>query len=220
MSTAPPLRRDRSLADAVAAHLRDGIQRGVYSPGERLVERSLASTLGVSHIPVREALARLEEEGLVVRLPRRGARVAELSREGLAEISSLRVVLEGLVVRRVQERWSPARRRELDRLVDQMVAAAERGDVAAVCDIDRRFHQRLWRIADHSILLEVAAGLRGRINRFLHAATQALPPDELVRHAVGHGDLLDVIASGDRDRAEAAMRDHIETAAARIEAGG
>ena len=218
MSTVLRPKHDQSLAEAVAAHLRDGIQDGAYAPGSRLVERSLAATLGVSHIPVREALARLEEEGLVVRLPRRGARVAQLSHESLGEISSLRVVLEGFVVRRVQERWTPAQRRELERLVDRMVAAARRGDVSAVSDIDRRFHQRLWRIADHSILLEVAAGLRGRINRFLQAATEALPPDDLVRHARSHRELLEVIASGDPDAAAAAMRDHIETAAVRIEA--
>jgi DNA-binding GntR family transcriptional regulator len=220
MSTLLRPRHDQSLAEAVAEHLRDGIQDGTYAPGARLVERSLAAALGVSHIPVREALARLEEEGLVVRLPRRGARVAELSDAGLAEISSLRVVLEGFVVRRVQERWTTPQRRELERMVDRMVAAARRGDVAAVSDVDRRFHQRLWRIADHSILLEVSAGLRGRVNRFLQAATEALPPGELVRHAESHRDLLQVIASGDPDAAAAAMRSHVEAAAARIEAGG
>jgi DNA-binding GntR family transcriptional regulator len=203
----------------VAEHLRDGIHDGTYAPGARLVERSLATALGVSHIPVREALARLDEEGLVVRLPRRGARVAELSDAGLAEISSLRVVLEGFVVRRVQERWTIPQRLELERMVDRMVAAARRGDVVAVSDIDRRFHQRLWRIADHSILLEISAGLRGRISRFLQAATEALPPDELVRHAESHRELLQVIASGDPDAAAAAMRSHIEAAAARIGAG-
>ena len=70
---------DQSLADAVADRLREGIHNGEYAPGQRLVERTLSDGLGVSHIPVREALTKLEDEGLVVRLPRRGARVAELS---------------------------------------------------------------------------------------------------------------------------------------------
>ena len=68
-----------SVAGRVADQLRDLIRDGAYAPGARLVERSIARELGTSHIPVREALARLAEEGLVVRLPRRGARVAELS---------------------------------------------------------------------------------------------------------------------------------------------
>ena len=69
--------------------LRGLIRDGAYAPGARLVERSIATELGTSHIPVREALARLAEEGLVVRLPRRGARVAELSPTLLDEISSV-----------------------------------------------------------------------------------------------------------------------------------
>ena len=95
-----------SVAGRVADQLRDLIRDGAYAPGARLVERAIARELGTSHIPVREALARLAEEGLVVRLPRRGARVAELSPRLLEEISSVRVVLEQFVCRRVLERWT------------------------------------------------------------------------------------------------------------------
>src|SRR5689334_8813336 len=98
---------DQRLADTVAERLREAIQSGHYPPGARLVERTLARQLSVSHIPIREALTRLEKEGIVVRHPRRGARVAELSPRLLDEISTLRAVLEGFVARRVQERWSP-----------------------------------------------------------------------------------------------------------------
>ena len=144
---------------------------------QRLVERTLSTDLGVSHIPVREALTKLEDEGLVVRLPRRGARVAELSPVSIAEISSMRVLLEGFVVRRVTERWTPRCERDLMRLADRMVAAARRGDTAAVLELDQRFHERLWQQADHSILIEVATHMRG--------AHQRLParddPDALAR---------------------------------------
>ena len=132
-----------------------------YSPGDRLVERTISARLGVSHIPVREALTKLEDEGLVVRLPRRSARVAELSPVTIAEISSMRVLLEGFVVRRVTERWTPRVERDLLRLSDRMVAAARRGDAATVLELDHRFHERLWQQADHSILIEVATTCAG-----------------------------------------------------------
>jgi DNA-binding GntR family transcriptional regulator len=207
---------DQSLADAVADRLREAIHGGEYTPGERLVERTLSERLGVSHIPVREALTKLEDEGLVVRLPRRGARVAKLTPANIAEVSSMRVLLEGFVVRRVVERWTPRLERDLVRLVDRMIAAAERGDAAAVLDLDHRFHERLWQQADHSILIEVAAHLRGRIKSFLRAAIQTLAPDELVQHAMNHRTLTQVIAAGDADAAVAAMSAHIEAAAQRI----
>jgi len=208
---------DQSLADAVADCLRGGILNGTYQPGERLVERTLSDRLGVSHIPVREALTKLEDEGLVVRLPRRGARVAELSPKSIAEVSSMRVLLEGFVVRRCCERWTQRLERDLTRLVDRMVSAAERGDAGAVLDLDHRFHERLWRQSDHSILIEIASHLRGRINSFLRATIQTLSPDELVAHAMNHRHLIQIIGAGDPDAAAEAMRAHIQSAADRIE---
>lgn len=201
----------------MAARIRDGIRSGEHQPGERLVERRIAAGLGVSHIPVREALTRLEEEGLVVRLPRRGARVAELSPRMLEEVSSLRVLLEQFVVARVQRDWSSSDAHErLQDIVDRMVTAAITGDVDAVHELDQRFHEALWELADHRILLDVAAQMRGRTNHFFRAAAASLGPDELRRHAESHQLLIDVIASGDRVAAERAMKMHIETAAHRI----
>jgi DNA-binding GntR family transcriptional regulator len=208
---------DQSLADAVAHRLREAIRNGEYTPGQRLVERTLSDRLGVSHIPVREALTKLEDEGLVVRLPRRGARVAKLSPKSVAEVSSMRVLLEAFVVRRACERWTSRAERDLTRLADRMVAAARKGDVATVLDLDHRFHERLWEQADHSILLEVASGLRGRINSFLRATIQTLSPDELIAHAMTHHLLTQTIAAGDAEAAVEAMRIHIQAAADRIE---
>lgn len=88
-----PLPAD-NLADQVVGRVRDAIYEGRYPPGARLVERTLAAELGVSHIPIREALARLTDEGLIERTPRRGARVATLTPRELEELSSLRIVLE------------------------------------------------------------------------------------------------------------------------------
>jgi DNA-binding GntR family transcriptional regulator len=205
-----------SVAARVADQLRDLIRDGAYPPGARLVERSIASELGTSHIPVREALARLAEEGLVVRLPRRGARVAELSPRMLEEISSVRVVLEQFVCRRVLERWTPAAQAELNRLARRMTSAAERGATKTVCELDVRFHETLWRLADHALLLEVAAGLRGRIESFLRAANAALAPEELRQHALAHVELVEVLASRDEQAVANAMRAHIELGARRV----
>ena len=205
-----------SVAGRVADQLRDLIRDGHYAPGARLVERSIASELGTSHIPVREALARLAEEGLVVRLPRRGARVAELSPRMLEEISSVRVVLEQFVCRRVLERWTPAAHAELGRLARRMTLAAERGSTKTVCELDVSFHETLWQLADHALLLEVAAGLRGRIESFLRAANAALAPEDLRQHALAHVELVEVLASRDEAAVAAAMRNHIEVGAQRV----
>jgi DNA-binding GntR family transcriptional regulator len=211
---------DQSLSDAVVDRIREAIWSGVYAPGDRLVERRLAREFGISHIPLREALARLTEEGLVERLPRRGARVASLTPRTLEEVSSLRVVLEQFVVRRLKDRFTPEAHAELQVVVDQMVEAADRHDLVRVRELDQQFHQRLWELTDHALLIELAAQMRSRTSHFYRAAAASLEPDEVRRHADSHQRLLDVIASGDRRAAERAMQQHVEQAAQRIADAG
>jgi DNA-binding GntR family transcriptional regulator len=207
---------DQSLSDAVVDRIRAAIWSGVYAPGDRLVERRLAHEFGISHIPLREALARLTEEGLVEKLPRRGARVASLTPQMLEEVSSLRVVLEQFVVRRLKDRFTDEAHAELQEIVDRMVEAAEKHDLVRVHELDQQFHQRLWEQTDHTLLVELAAQMRSRTSHFYRAAAASLGPDEVRRHADSHQQLLDVIASGDRRAAERAMQQHVEQAAQRI----
>lgn len=209
---------DRNISAKVADELRDAIQNGRLEPGERLVERKLADSLGVSHIPVREALAKLSEEGLVERTPRRGARVASLTDKELQEITGLRIVLEQYVARSVQQSWTPKSEQTLRRIVRQMVAAAEKEQVESMFALDSRFHETVWELADNRTLLTTVSQLRSRINGFLRAANGSLAADELVAHARSHEALIDALASGDPARAEAAMADHVEIAAHRINA--
>ena len=219
MNTNDPL-PDQSLSDAVVDRIRAAIWSGVYAPGDRLVERRLAHEFGISHIPLREALARLTEEGLVEKLPRRGARVASLTPRMLEEVSSLRVVLEQFVVRRLKDRFTPEAHAELQVIVDRMVEAAEKHDLVCVHELDQQFHQRLWEQTDHTLLVELAAQMRSRTSHFYRAAAASLGPDEVRRHADSHQQLLDVIASGDRRAAERAMQQHVEQAAQRIADAG
>jgi DNA-binding GntR family transcriptional regulator len=207
---------DQSLSDAVVDRLRTAIWSGVYAPGDRLVERRLAHEFGISHIPLREALARLTEEGLVERPPRRGARVASLTPQMLEEVSSLRVVLEQFVIRRLKDRFTPEAHAELQVVVDRMVEAAGKPDLVRMHELDQQFHQRLWELTDHALLVELAAQMRSRTSHFFRAAAASLGPDEVRRHADSHQQLLDVIASGDRRAAERAMKQHVEQAAQRI----
>lgn len=205
-----------NISDRVADELREAIQSGALEPMERLVERKLAERMGVSHIPVREALAKLAEEGLVERTPRRGARVAALTDDELAEISSLRIVLEQFVGVRAQERWTSQAEKKLNSIAASMVSAATKGDVEQMFALDRKFHETLWELADHKVLLGVASQLRSRINGFLRAANGTLEGEGLIAHAASHSELIDALASGDPEQARAAMAQHIEIAAARI----
>lgn len=207
---------DQNIAEQVTDELRAAIHSGELAPGDRLVERKLAERLGVSHIPVREALTRLAEERLITREPRRGARVAALTAQDLEEIASLRTVLEQFMAIRVQERWTDASAARLQTIIDAM-AAAEVGDMEEVLRQDRAFHEALAELSEHRFLTELSAQLRGRITGFISAANAALPDEEQAEHVHSHQQILDAIASGDPEAARTVIAEHVTRAFARIE---
>ncbi|MGQ7312790.1 GntR family transcriptional regulator [Microbacterium arabinogalactanolyticum] len=206
---------DQNIAEQVADQLRAAIQSGELLPGERLVERRLAERLGVSHIPVREALTRLAEERLIVREPRRGARVAELTAQDLEEISSLRIVLEQFMAIRVQERWSDESAKRLQDILDAMEAAPI-GDMDEVLRQDRAFHEALADLSEHRFVTELSSQLRGRIAGFIQAANAALPPAEQAEHVRSHRLIYEAIAGGDPEAVRAVIAAHVTRAVERI----
>ncbi len=206
----------RTLSDEAADRIRSAIRNGTLKPGMRLIERELAERLGMSRMPVREAIQSLVEEGLAQKLPHRGAIVYSPTRNEIEEISSLRVLLEQFVAERVIERWQPTYETTLRQIVAAMRQAASRHDLQEVYAQDYQFHLTLWQIANHGMMLEVLSTLRSRISRFLHDANGALTTAELDMHINGHDHLIDALRSGDAGRAKAAFTDHVLGARDRI----
>jgi DNA-binding GntR family transcriptional regulator len=206
----------RTLSDEAADRIRVAIRNGTLAPGTRLIERDLAERMGMSRIPVREAIQRLVEEGLIRKLPHRGAIVYIPTREEIEEISSLRMVLERFVAERVISRWSGEHEQVLRQIVQEMREAALQRDLQQVGALDYRFHLTLWQIAEHQLLLEVISGLRSRINRFLYEANDALTMAELDMHISDHDKLIDIVKSGDLAATQAAFVRHVSGAKDRI----
>lgn len=206
----------RTLCDEAADRLRNTIRNGLLRPGVRLVERDLAEQLGMSRIPVREAIQRLVEEGLVEKVPHRGTFVYAPTRKEIEEICSLRVVLERFVVERVMAVWSPEHEIHLRTIVERMRYAARQNDIHQLHEGDYQFHSTLWAIADHSLLLEVVSGLRSRINRFLFEAAGVLPASEIDTHVSTHDAIIEVLKQENVALAQAEMTNHVMAARNRI----
>jgi DNA-binding GntR family transcriptional regulator len=196
---------NHTLCEVATHRLREAITSGVLPPGAPLVERELAQSLQISRVPVREAIHRLAEEGLVKKVSRRGAFVYRPSRKEIEEISSLRLVLEKLAVERVIARWNPEHEACLEEIVDAVRRAALCRDRDAVFEQEMRFHVALWEMADHGILLEVLSSLRTRLNRYLYESTRTLPASCLEARADGLEGLFEALKSGDVARAQEAM---------------
>ncbi len=139
MSTSPPDLAAGKDSDVVDL-LRDGILAGTYSPDRPLRIDALALQFGVSHMPVREALRRLETEGLVTLTPHRGARVVEVTPHVVADLFDVRMLVEAFMTRRAAERMTPGGLAVLDAIEARYEKAAARRNVAAALQANREFH--------------------------------------------------------------------------------
>jgi DNA-binding GntR family transcriptional regulator len=207
----------RSLADDVVERIRELILKGVLAPGQLLREEALARSLQVSRGPVRDALAQLSREGLVMRQPNRRATVARLTRDDMEEVYTLRLALERLAVLQVMRDPDADVLSQLDDIVTKMAAATGRGvtpDEAARLDIS--FHDILYESAKHRRLAECWSNLRPQILVFLlgRYASSAADADQFLVQS--HAAIIDAIRTGDPQVAVREVEAHLESAYERL----
>lgn len=188
-----PARR-RGLADEVADRVREAIFDGTYPPGTQLRESELSGALEVSRGPVREALIRLEGEGLVRSAWHRGATVTDLTGDDIAELDSLRDALEHLAVRRVIEHADEKDLAAVERAADRMEHAEDAYDLVA---LDLAFHDAVYEAARHHRLREAWGAIRQQVRLFLANRVRASSLDYLERVPGEHRELAEVLRSRD-----------------------
>lgn len=154
-----PVLNEATLREQVYEALREALTQGKFMPGQKLTIRSIASALGVSLTPVREALRRLVAEGAFEMRPNRSVRVPLMTRAKILEFRDIRIALEGLATERAVEHVTPAKLSELRQVALEIVAARQRGDVATDRAKIREFHFVLYRMSGHSTLVRMIEAL-------------------------------------------------------------
>ena len=139
-----PITRPKSLRELALEHLRDQIIDGTLKMDQALSERGISEELGVSKSPVREALAQLRDEGLVIIEPQKGARVFTLCEEEVRQICDFRESIEAAAFELALKRNPDALADDMDRVVAQMTAAQKRGDMKEYLSLDTAFHQLIF----------------------------------------------------------------------------
>lgn len=200
-----------SLVEQTLELLRDSIISGALPPGTRLLEVDLAQELGISRGTLREALRMLENEGLVESFPGRGSYVARLSERDIREVYSLRSLLEKEAVRLAIDNVTQEDVRQLQGILDRMIAAADRGDAAEVNAYDLEFHQTIWAIAGHQRLQEVLEGFISQVRMYLTVNTQLY--EDLAAGIADHVHIMEAIRNRDRTLAATNMGQHLDDAA-------
>ncbi|WP_299480129.1 GntR family transcriptional regulator [uncultured Paracoccus sp.] len=194
--------------ESVYERLCDDIRAGVLAPGSRLREAEIAERLSVSRTPVREAIRRLEAEGLVDHLPRSGATVRRLDYSETMELYEMRTVLEGTAARLAARAASPVELEELQAINAEMRAAD--GQPERLVRLNRQFHRRLLEASRNRFLLRAMATVENTL-LILGASSMHLP-ERAVAAVAEHGEVLDALLIRDGAAAEAAMRRHMERA--------
>jgi DNA-binding GntR family transcriptional regulator len=191
----------------ITAHLREAITRGQLMPNERLIEADLAKSFGVNRANIRMALAMLDQEGLVVREPNRGARVRSVSDSEAIEIAETRLAIEGLVARRAAERATSADQKALRVIERQMQHAVETSDYTGFSQSNAALHREIQRIAGNQTASRILQTLKSHLVRLQYRVI--LLPDRPETSFAEHRVIVDAICAGDGDAAEAAMREHL-----------
>lgn len=192
------------LRDQVRDELRERIADGRLAPGVKMIERELADQLGVSRVPIREALRVLEAEGFVQVVPRRGVIVRQHSRIDIEELFDVREALEVLACRAAATRASVTEMALVRRTLTDGVRALNRGDREAALRSNEAFHDAVVGLAHNNLLAALLEPLQGRLHWLFRQVEDVAG---VVRE---HEELFEAIASGDPNRAGQAALEHVQ----------
>ncbi len=196
------------LRDVVYNTLRGAILKGELKPGERLMEIQLANKLGVSRTPVREAIHKLDQEGLVLMIPRKGAEVADITEKSLRDVLDVRKALEELAVKRACEKITKEEITELRNAGEAFEAALAGKDVVEIAEADVQFHDVIYKATDNQKLISLLNNLSEQMYRY---RVEYLKDERVFpRLAQEHEQIVDLIARRNPEEAAKVMCEHID----------
>lgn len=195
------------LRDVVFQTLRGAILKGDLKPGERLMELQLAAKLGVSRTPIREAIRMLEQEGLAVTIPRKGAEVAKMTEKDMEDVLQIRASLEELAIRLCCENITPSELQELRVAMERFEVASKADDVVELARLDVNFHDIIYHASDNPKLIGLLNNLREQMYRYRveYLKDRAIYP----RLIEEHQHMYEALKENDAKRAERVLHEHL-----------
>lgn len=193
--------------DLVRERIEAAIMNGTLEPGERVVVDQVAKELGVSKIPVREALSKLESFGLIVQSPHTGPRVAPLSVRELKGVYLLRHEVEALATRLAAQTINEAAVAGLTETNETMREALRTGDISELSELNQSFHLSIARASTYDTILDTVHDCLRRVHRY--RAVLARMATDWHAAVVEHDAIIYALARSDAAKAEQAMRDHV-----------
>ncbi|HPW41942.1 MAG TPA: GntR family transcriptional regulator [Bacillota bacterium] len=200
----------KPLREVVFNSIRGAIISGVLKPGERLMEVQLAEKMGVSRTPIREAIRKLELEGLVVMIARKGAYVADLSIKNITDVLEVRAALEGLASGLAALRMTEEEIKDLELTARHFEQAMNSNDVEGIIQTDIEFHEKIFKATRNEKLLQLTNSLMEQVQRFrVMYLNKAIKSTNLIKE---HYKIVEAISRRNREMAENIAKIHIQNA--------
>lgn len=197
------------LRDIVFQTLRNAIITGELQPGERLMETQLAEKLGVSRTPIREAIRKLELEGLVVMVPRKGAQVAQFTEKDIQDVLEVRAALEALAARLVCKRMDDRSFLKLQLAIAEYSYAAKNKDLETMIEKDVEFHDIICNATQNDKLIQLFNNLKEQVHRYRITYLKNVEDSETVE--AEHLAILEALKNKDEETASSLASKHIQT---------
>jgi len=200
----------KPLREIVLEALKDAIVNGKLKPGERLMEQQVAEELCVSRTPVREAIRKLEIEGFIIIVPRKGAYVSDVSLKDIAQVFEVRAAMEALAAGLAAQRISDDQLGVLEKKLAEVESVANSLDLDSIIQFDTDFHEIIYDASKNDRLVQILHNLREQIQRY--RTTSLASPGRLKDTIKEHKELLDAISTRDASLAQRVAKEHIENA--------
>ncbi len=197
------------LRDIVFQTIRNAIITGEFQPGERLMETQLAEKLGVSRTPIREAIRKLELEGLVIMVPRKGAQVAQFTEKDIQDVLEVRAALEALSARLACKRMDDRSFLKLQLAIAEYSYAAKNKDLETMIEKDVEFHDIICNATQNDKLIQMFNNLKEQVNRYRITYIKNAEDSETV--VAEHTAILEALQNRDEETASALASKHIHT---------
>ena len=195
------------LRDVVFKTLREAILKGDLKPGERLMELQLASKLGVSRTPIREAIRMLEQEGLAVTTPRKGAEVAKMTLKDMEDVLEIRDALDELAVRIACQKISDEQLKQLEDMKELFEKSTQTGNVKKIAEADVTFHDVIYEATGNPKLVTLLNNLREQVYRY--RVEYIKDPKNYPTLIAEHEAILESLKNRDVKNAVEAMHVHV-----------
>lgn len=204
------------LRDVVFNTLREAILKGELQPGERLMELQLASKLGVSRTPIREAIRMLEQEGLAVTMPRKGAEVARMTLKDMEDVLEVREALDELAARIACAKINDEQLENLKSIRDEFKKSLDSGDVKKIAEEDVRFHDAIYEATDNAKLIALTNNIREQMYRY--RVEYLKDQNNYPILTAEHDAIVNALEQRDKEMVTAEMHTHVVNQAVAVKA--